>query len=169
MIYPLIMNVQHKQHPIYSNLICYSDGRIFSKIKKRFLSGHISMYGYVVLTHCKKQHKVHRLILEAFIGFSSLPVDHKNMVKTDNRLDNLEYVTHSENLKRSWTLDKNRKSNGLIGTKNPNSKLSENEIKDILKAKIDGASTRELSIKYKISIGHVNSLFREYKKSLFLK
>ena len=46
---------------------------------------------------------VHRLILLAYKGESELEVDHKNQVKTDNRLCNLHYVTRQENmLNRDW-------------------------------------------------------------------
>jgi hypothetical protein len=40
---------------------------------------------------------VHRIVMLAFIGESNLQVNHKNNVKTDNFLGNLEYVTHREN------------------------------------------------------------------------
>ena len=48
---------------------------------------------------------VHRLVLEVFIG--KCPRDkecnHKNGIRNDNRLSNLERVTHDENMKaRSW-------------------------------------------------------------------
>ena len=44
---------------------------------------------------------VHRLVLLAFVWPSKLCVDHINNIKTDNRLKNLEYVTHKENTKRA--------------------------------------------------------------------
>jgi hypothetical protein len=44
--------------------------------------------------------RVHRLVAEAFLG--NIPngweVDHKNGIKTDNRLENLRIVTHRENM-----------------------------------------------------------------------
>ena len=40
--------------------------------------------------------------MEAFEGKSDLTVDHLNMNKQDNRLENLEYVTAEENKKRAW-------------------------------------------------------------------
>lgn len=47
----------------------------------------------------KKYIRVHRMIIEAYIG--EIPpgyeVDHINRVKTDNRLCNLRIVSHSEN------------------------------------------------------------------------
>lgn len=41
---------------------------------------------------------IHKLVLIAFVGKSDLQGNHKNGNKDDNRLDNLEYVTRSENM-----------------------------------------------------------------------
>lgn len=40
---------------------------------------------------------VHRLILEAFVGPSRREVNHKNGIRSDNRLGNLEYCEHDFN------------------------------------------------------------------------
>lgn len=58
-------------------------------------------YGYKVTTINGKSEKVHRIVMEAFKGKSDLTVDHLNMNKKDNRLENLEYVTAGENAKRA--------------------------------------------------------------------
>jgi hypothetical protein len=54
-----------------------------------------------VLTHAGRSQTafVHRLVMAAFVGPCppGLQVNHKNGVKADNRLANLEYVTASEN------------------------------------------------------------------------
>lgn len=47
---------------------------------------------------------VHRLVALAFIGDSDLQINHKNGIKKDNTIDNLEYVTQSENLKHSYQI-----------------------------------------------------------------
>src|ERR1017187_5019197 len=57
--------------------------------------------GYLLITlslggKCYRR-LVHRLILSAFVGPSHLQTNHKNAIKSDNRLENLEYVTASEN------------------------------------------------------------------------
>jgi hypothetical protein len=43
--------------------------------------------------------RIHCLVMDAFVGAcpTGLEVNHKNGVPTDNRLDNLEYMTRSEN------------------------------------------------------------------------
>jgi len=79
------------------------DGKIvslkFGRWRERKPS--LSWCGYHVLILMKdgKQvgKSVHRLIAGVFLGPSDLQVNHKNGIKTDNRIENLEYVTNLEN------------------------------------------------------------------------
>lgn len=81
-----------------------SMGRI---IYEKTLTQHNSN-GYLKVTLCKnrisKRFSVHQLIAMAFLnhkpcGFK-LVVNHINFIKTDNRVENLEIVTHRENTNR---------------------------------------------------------------------
>lgn len=64
-------------------------------------------YGYLQLTLCKntvhEQIKVHQIVARAFLppNPGGMQIDHVNGVKTDNRVDNLEWVTPKENTLRS--------------------------------------------------------------------
>ena len=67
--------------------------------KSRLLKPWLTKDGYyqVELSHGKKM-VVHRLVAMAFIsGDHSLTVNHKNNIKTDNRPDNLEWVSAVQN------------------------------------------------------------------------
>jgi hypothetical protein len=47
---------------------------------------------------------VHRLVVEAFIGEipAGLEVNHISGQKVDNRIENLEVVTHAKNTQHAW-------------------------------------------------------------------
>lgn len=53
----------------------------------------------------KKSYLVHRLVYEAFYGEieQGFQINHKNGIKNDNRLENLEKVSQSENIKHRFT------------------------------------------------------------------
>ena len=60
---------------------------------------------------------VHVLVAEAFIGKKTgLDIDHLDNCKTNNRIDNLEYVTRRENISRGNLSDlKKKKSSKYRG------------------------------------------------------
>lgn len=102
-----------------------SDGSVISvktgseKLLK--ISTHHTGYLQVSLQDSNKKgvsKRVHRLVAEAFLGRSELLVNHIDFNKRNNNISNLEYVTHSENMK--WNKDNDRM---LKGEENGNSKF----------------------------------------------
>ena len=84
------------------NYIISDYGEIWKITKKGLVKRKFQINkGYYVTSINGKVTKVHRAVLEAFKGESSLVVDHLNGVKTDNRIYNLEYVTQEVNIKRA--------------------------------------------------------------------
>jgi hypothetical protein len=85
--------------------------------------GRTQRSGHVTVTLPDGVEKVHRLVLEAFVGPCprGLECRHRNDVGADNRLTNLVWGTRRENL-----LD--RRSTGRVwrmpGTSNPSAKLT---------------------------------------------
>jgi hypothetical protein len=60
-----------------------------------------SRWYYKIILEWKKFY-VHRLVMWAFKWESILDVNHKNGIKSDNKLENLEYCTRSYNIKHSF-------------------------------------------------------------------
>lgn len=85
------------------NLIVLENGKIYIEMKNKCkLTGLTkSKNGYLIIRVKWKRMYVHRLVMLAFHGKSDLTVDHLNMNKQDNRLENIEYVTVVENTKRA--------------------------------------------------------------------
>jgi len=87
----------------YPNYLIYPDGRVYNKKIKRYLKPRDNGRGYLQLNLYKdgnkKSHTIHRLVAEHYIENpdNKPEVDHGNGIRTDNRVENLSWVTHSEN------------------------------------------------------------------------
>ena len=86
-----------------------SQGRIWSIVSQRYLKQKINRDGYCCINLYAKNGKmkkeyVHRLVALAFIDNSNnFPVvNHLNGIKTDNRVENLEWTTKRENTKHAY-------------------------------------------------------------------
>lgn len=93
------------------------------------LSGALNKgYEFVVLSSgpIKKLKYIHALVMEGFVGIrpQGMEVNHKNGIRNDNRLENLEYVTRSQNI-RHGLAEVNKGRNLMRGTGHCWHKLTE--------------------------------------------
>lgn len=90
-----------KDIPNYENLYQISNlGNVKSIRTNKILKYGYSHNGYKIVCLKGKMFRVHRLVAEAFISnTNNYPqVNHKNEIKTDNRVDNLEWCSSSYNI-----------------------------------------------------------------------
>ena len=88
------------------NLIIFENGTIYRELKTKckLIKPTAGSSGYWLVRTNGKNMLAHRLIMEVFNGKSELTVDHIDGNKLNNSLDNLEYVTREENMRRSWKI-----------------------------------------------------------------
>ena len=94
----------YKKNKDFPNYLIYDDGRVYSIIYKKFKKPDISESGY---DRCSLQDNnekylkigVHRLVAQHFIpNPNNYPiVDHINRIRTDNNVNNLQWVTQEMN------------------------------------------------------------------------
>lgn len=133
-------------------------GRVWSDKTRRILRPGTNRHGYhhVILSHRGRTttHSVHVLVATAFIGPRppGQEVNHLNGDPTNNRIQNLEYVSHRENALHAIRIGLYRRN----GEDNPAAKLTERDVRAIRSAAAEGGITlRELALRYGVSVSAI--------------
>lgn len=152
----------------YPEYYVTDDGQIYSRKSYNNPCGRIKKikqilhkgYGQVFLSKdgMPKNFRVHRLVAEAFIpNPENKPyINHKNGVRNDNRVENLEWCTSKDNSVHAFKVLGHKSSMfGRFGKNNPKSKIIQ-QIKDgDVIAEYYG--TGEIKRKTGFSVGHIHA------------
>lgn len=132
------------------------DGRIWNKQKEVWQKQHITSNGYLIVTltlrGIKKQLLVHRLVALHFLvnPYEHPLVNHKDGIKTNNRLNNLEWASSEENAQHAL---KTGLRKGFVSLETRRA---------LLKRALDGEQIKDL---YLGITSHPNSLSRMLKQT----
>ncbi len=106
-----------------------------------------------------QKQKVHRLVAMAFIGdVKNMTVNHKDGNKLNNRVENLEIISHYDNVQHGKSLPSFMESKKKAGLKNR--ALNNNQVDELLSLR-NKMSLRELGRKFKINPSTVSSYIKK--------
>ena len=112
-----------------------------------------------------KQFLVHRLVLTAFVGQcpAGLQCNHKNGIKTDNRVENLEWCSPRDNqLHKHDVLGYVRPAGPAprFGMEHPHSRFCDADIREMRRLYAGGMLQREIAELYKTHQGTIGGIVR---------
>lgn len=174
-------NVEYRQIDQFPAYRVGSDGSVWSIFKLRNIHGRRGCesylaepwrrlvcpkngHGYRIVAFRNKgtevRRQVHQIVAEYFLGPcpDNMEVNHKNGIKTDNRVSNLEYVTDKENVQHAIRtgLRRQDKTNGM---NHGNAVMCDEDVFRMLS--LEGAMTqRKIAGLIGVSKNVVNAVFR---------
>lgn len=130
---------------IYNGYILYEDGTLIGK-RGQAKSYHDNGKGYLItglMFEGKRITKAkHRLLAEAFIPNPNnlAEVDHIDTDRQNNKLDNLRWVTHGENIEHSY----NTQNRSAVGEDNARCVTDEVNVRNICELLSQGLSSADV-------------------------
>ena len=135
-------------------------GRVFGK--KGELKQRLNKDGYSLVTlgsgggdfarrgRRRRNFSVHRLVAICFIPNPNnlSEVNHKDFDRTNNRVDNLEWLSHSDNVKYSATHNKQVISEARQGVKNGRAKYTEEDVRLIRQMYSEGYTIMDIIVHF---------------------
>jgi hypothetical protein len=161
-----------REHPVYKGYFVSRSGKVYSNRQGglKELKSNLDYKGYPrVDIYCGRgaarlHRMIHRLVLETFVGPRppGFTCDHKDGIKTNNALDNLEWVTVGENNRRAWAMGlceatrEGARERG--GERGPNARLTWAQVREIRDRCSLGETWAALAREFGVSIRAVGDI-----------
>lgn len=152
------MSEQWRDNADYEGLYRVSSyGRVFSLRRRKMLMGGGNEYCHVFLhkDDTKKYISIHVLVLEAFVGprAEGMVACHNDGNCFNNKASNLRWDTRSNNNK-----DKAGHGTVAVGEKHSQSKLTDNEVRDVKARLRNGEMHKDIAERYGVSRGAITQI-----------
>lgn len=128
---------------------CGGDKKISGQIMSQLLTPNGRYQVFLYKCGKRKICNVHRLVLLAFVGECppNMEVRHLNSISTDNRLCNLKYGTHSENVIDTVNLGRNSRQ-----------RLTPELAMEIRRRTSNGEAVKDLAVEYGVSTKAISNI-----------
>ncbi len=152
-------------HPRTSKYLISNTGKIKSLYNGKILKSHTNQNGYQMVNivfdnGTRRNCMIHRLVMETFVSVFggdeiNYEVNHMDANKNNNALNNLEWMTRSENLQHA-------RDNGLFkNTRNGKVfKLTDSQVNEILEFRKLGFTIKEIAASYRVSRCYTSKLIK---------
>ncbi len=153
--------------PNFNGYWCKKDGTIASSVNRekkepRILCPLIINSGYATV-HLKPNNKGKRVTVHRLVALTFIPnpnnfacIDHLDSNKLNNNVENLEWVSQNENVRRCIERGRFSSKKGELGSK---AKLTENQVREIYQRMSDGESTSALAKEYGVKYNAIQAIF----------
>lgn len=140
---------------------------VFSQVRKGKMLKPVTVVGYhrvsITFHGFRRLMSVHRLVAIAFINnpLNKLEINHKDGIKTNNHVSNLEWSTSSENQKHAFKIGLQKP---ITGNNNSKTKLPDIYISIVKECREHGFKGADIGKYFGMSESHVNGIILGTKR-----
>lgn len=162
-----MVDIVDKFHFVDTDGFVYSKKGRGGKVCQLFKMKPSLVCGYLRVSFCGKQRSVHRLVAEAFIKKNEdgkvYEVNHIDGNKLNNKVENLEWVTKSCNIKHAY---KTGLARARLGESNNFTKLDDMQVLTAHTFKMSGKKIKDIANHYSVTAYCISRIVNGHNRKI---